>query len=197
MDFWYTVFNNARDGWGDKDTFAMACKAAGQPYHQVHRQIVTVFVEGTSNGTAMVQADPTVTTGHSPMFMHANIIKLAVTELLCSQTCRATKWPKNRVFHLIDGKSPINAHLKESRRIFSPKPLFDIGVDPEPTLWTVLENLACRTQWGSSDMCRNARHHMEKTFGFNITRSDGEEDVCIAGPWAKPANAKPRPDNWK
>ncbi|KHN94872.1 Alpha-mannosyltransferase [Metarhizium album ARSEF 1941] len=200
-DFWYTVFNNGWAGWGDKDAFVVACKAAQQPYYQVPHSIVTIFLQGTTDGIGMLQGDPTNRAEHTPLFMHINMIKMSMREVLCSEDCTKSERQGDHPFHMIDENSRINKHLREGRRLYAVAELFEANIDPEPDVWRVLEHTACRTHRGSRHMCKNARDHMERTFGFKFTADgdeggDGDARVCIEGPWAQPSTARPKPDNW-
>ena len=57
-DFFYTLFNNGWAGWGDKDTFPMALKAAAESYYPVTSEIRTIFLNGTVHGVAMLHDAP-------------------------------------------------------------------------------------------------------------------------------------------
>ncbi|KAK8914862.1 hypothetical protein H634G_02077 [Metarhizium anisopliae BRIP 53293] len=203
-DFWYTVFNNGWQGWGDKDTFPAALKAAQQDYYQVSHEIVTLFVQGTSDGIGMLQPDPTNNAKHMPLFLHTNMIKWGARELLCTENCDKIKGQGGHPFHMIDERSQIYKHLREGMRIFAVGQLFQGNIDPEPDMWRVVEHNACRTSRASWHMCKNARSHMERTFGFDFTEyreemnegGNANTQICIEGPWAKPSRAKPKPKNW-
>ena len=189
VDFWYTIFNNGWAGWGDKDTFAIACKAANQPYYMVPHTIVTVFVTGTLMGIGMVQANPANKTAHEPLFMHSNMVKWSMRDFLC-ETCKPLPGLEDRISHPNNPKSPILSHLKEGKRIFATEQLFQGGIDPEPLMWKSLEYTACRSVWGNEEVCRNARDHMEKTFGYQFMKGgkpnkDFGNGVCIEGPYLK------------
>lgn len=203
-DFWYTIFNNGWQGWGDKDTFPAALKAAQQDYYQVSHEIVTIFVQGTSDGIGMLQPDPTNNAEHKPLFLHMNMIKWSTRELLCTENCNKIKGQGDNPFHMIDERSKINKHMREGMRILAVGQLFQGNIDPEPDMWRVVEHNACRTSWASRHMCRNARRHLERTFGFEFTQYRNENNeggnahtqLCIEGPWARPSRAKPKPKNW-
>ncbi|MCJ1476276.1 hypothetical protein MMC13_004942 [Lambiella insularis] len=165
--YYFTLINSGWAGWGDKDTFPMALKALQEPYYQINHEIVTVFVTDTVQGIGMVQADPANETNSEPMFLHSNIIKWSMRDFLCLG-CWALG---GEISHLENPSSPINKLLLEDRRIFAEDQLPDIGMDPEPLIWKVMEQLACRSVWGNKQVCEQARQHMTKTFGYQFKAS--------------------------
>ena len=169
-DYYYTVFNNGWAGWGDKDTFPMALKAAGDPWHQTPHEIVTVFVTGTLLGIGMIQANPADQTTHKPLFLHSNIIKWSMRDLLC-RNCSTLPGHVPH-YHLENAHSPVNTLLLEGKRIFATAQMHENGIDPEPLIWKTVEQSACRSAvWGNEQVCRQAREYMQKTFGFRLQKS--------------------------
>lgn len=152
----------------------------------------------------MLQPDPTNKAEHKPLFLHMNIIKWGARELLCTENCDKIKGQGDHAFHMIDERSQIYKHLREGMRIFAVGQLFQGNIDPEPDMWRVVEHNACRTSRASWHMCKNARSHMERTFGFDFTEyreeinvgGNANPQICIEGPWVKPSRAKPKPKNW-
>ena len=169
-DYYYTVFNNGWAGWGDKDTFPMALKATGELYHQISHDIITVFVTGTLLGIGMIQANPKNQVARKPLFLHSNIVKWSMRDLLCKN---CTEIPGHtHHYHLDNPQSPVNVHLSEGRRIFATEQLFENNIDPEPLIWKTVEHTACRSAvWGNDQVCRQARDYMQKTFGFRLQES--------------------------
>ena len=165
----------------------MALKAMDEPYFQVTHDIITVFVEGTLLGIGMVQADPTNTTGTSPMFLHSNIVKWSMRDFLCVG-CPAISGDGGFVSHLESTSSPIHTHLLEGKRIFATNQLAEHQMDPEPLIWKVIEKTACRSVWGNAQVCKQARDHMSRVFGFKFTTSrfgwlfGNAGTVCIIDP---------------
>ncbi|OAQ97619.1 hypothetical protein LLEC1_02680 [Akanthomyces lecanii] len=200
-EFWYTVFNNGWAGWGDKDTFAMACKATGEGYFQIPHALVTGFVSNSSHGIAMIQADPTVASEHAPMFFHANIIKWGIKEFMCTENCRQPDDGRVGRQYRIDDDSDIKDQLSQHRRVYSVSSLFERGIDPEPLMWKVLERVACRSSRGDAHLCKNTREHAEKTFGYRfldecVDECGKRQRDCVRGPWYAPSRAKPKPETW-
>lgn len=157
----------------------MALKAYKEPYHQVPHSIHTIFVNGTTLGVAMVQADPTNETFADPLFLHSNIVKWSVSEFFCVG-CSTAPAKIGIPSALEDPRSPIQSHLKDAKRIFSTIQFEEKGLDPEPKIWKCMEHTACRTVWGDAQLCTQTREHMSKVFGFRFN-SQGNE-VCVVDP---------------
>lgn len=148
----------------------MALKALEEPYYQIHQEIVTVFVTGTVLGIGMVQADPTNETNSKPMFLHSNIIKWSMRDFNCLG-CWALDAVGGSISHIENPSSPIQKLLLEHKRIFAEDQLIDMGMDPEPLIWKVMEQLACRSVWGNIQLCGQAREHMTTAFGYQFKAS--------------------------
>ncbi|MCJ1313714.1 hypothetical protein MMC25_007394 [Agyrium rufum] len=186
--YYYTLINQGWAGWGDKDTFPIALKAFREPYYQVPHDIITMFVDGTLLGIGMVQGDPTNTTANYPLFMHSNIVKWSVREFFC-KTCPPRQKGGNTYNSLAENPdSYIYRHLREGKRIFNTNQIKDTGLDPEPVMWKSMEHTACRSVWGTKEICRKTREHMRRTFGTRFQSSwlatfFGYGDrVCIVNP---------------
>lgn len=171
-------------GWGDKDTFLIALRSLRQNYYMVPHKLKTLFINGTTEGIGMLQADPTNPTAYEPMFLHSNIIKWSIRGFLCKGCADDTLDPV-AVSALENPKSPINPHLREHRRIFSLQAMRAMKIDPEPSIWRSFEHVACRSFWQSEPLCNRTREHMEQTFGFQFQKSwvspliGGEEKICL------------------
>lgn len=187
--YYYSLLNNGWAGWGDKDTFPMALKALDEPYFQVPHGIITLFVtkeSGPPHGIGMVQADP-AEAGRVPLFLHSNIVKWGMREFLCLG-CVSPGTGQKAVSHLENVDSAIHSHLGQGKRIFGTNELAVHGMDPEPLLWKCMEHTACRTVWGSEQMCSRAREHMAKTFGFTFRKGRFGSDTCVVDPATVPAH---------
>lgn len=160
----------------------MALKAMQEKYYQVPHGILTLFPSGSSHGIGMLQSDPGNPKRRQPMFMHSNMVKLSAKRILCVG-CVDDAGEKI-VSHLENLDSPIVTLLREGRRIFEPKELIEHGVDPEPTIWKALEHTSCRSIWGNTQMCSDARKFMTKAFGFSFERSKSTNDgiLCVVDP---------------
>ena len=245
-DFFYTLFNNGWAGWGDKDTFPMALKAAGEAYFPVTSEIRTVFLNGTLRGVGMLHdappgtfapppsttarlssaaygllsntpgfstrrpafphasSDPAPsgdpapgspdTTPGAPLFLHANIIKWSMRDLLCdAATCAPLPWERPAsppaasaagplttapqhppTYHRTNPHALAHAFLRadaapNATRIFHPDQLLAAGVDPEPLLWKSVEHAACRSPaWRAPVLCGRVRKHMARVLGVRF-----------------------------
>ena len=165
----------------------MALKALREPYHQVSHDLMTLFVNGVDLGIGMVQASPANATTYEPLFLHSNIVKWSMRDFLCVG-CPAVKGDAAYLSYLENPDYPVNKHLKEGLRIFDAGPLKAKGIDPEPLMWKCLEHTACRSVMGNDQVCRQARDHMEKVFGFefkanSVASAVGYGDkVCVVDP---------------
>lgn len=165
---YYTLITQGWAGWGDKDTFPTALRSLRQSYHMMDTgELKTLFVDGTSQGIGMLQADPSNLTNYQPMFMHSNIVKWSVREFFCVGCASDAEEPISMSL-LENPDSSINAHLKEHRRIFNVHDMEGWGIDPEPMMWRVMEQTACRSVWKNRKLCRRVRKHMEKAFGVTF-----------------------------
>ena len=145
----------------------MALKAYREPYYQVPHEIITAFINGTVHGIGMVQSNPANEISAEPLFLHSNIVKWSVEEFLCVG-CPPSA---NKASALEDTGSPIHSHLKEGKRIFATQSFEKAGMDPEPLLWKCMEHSACRSVWGSSQLCGQTRDYMTRTFGYQFKPS--------------------------
>ncbi|KAL9122736.1 MAG: hypothetical protein Q9187_000717 [Circinaria calcarea] len=185
--YYYTLISQGWAGWGDKDTFPMALKAYREPYYQVPHDIITAFVYGTTHGVGMVQSNPANDTSAEPLFLHSNIVKWSVEEFLCLG-CPPSTNKASSTSALENTGSPIHSHLKEGKRIFATESFKEAGMDPEPLLWKCMEYSACRSVWGSSQLCKQTRDYMTKTFRYQFKPSRtasmiGYGDrVCVVDP---------------
>ncbi|KAL8835978.1 MAG: hypothetical protein Q9170_003101 [Blastenia crenularia] len=181
---YYTMISQGWAGWGDKDTFLIALRSLRQDYYMVPHKLKTLFVNGTSDGIGMLQADPTIPDTYQPMFLHSNIIKWSIRGFLCLG-CADEAIDPVAVSALENPKSPINPHLREHRRIFPLKDMTDMNIDPEPLIWRSFEHVACRSSWQSESLCNRTREHMEQTFGFQFKKSwvsplvGNGEQICL------------------
>ena len=184
-DFYYTIFNNGWAGWGDKDTFPMALKATHEDYFQVSHDIITIFLTDSQLGIGMIQSNPLNQSAAEPMFLHSNIVKWSMREFSCLGCNDQEHYSSH--YHLEDGDSPVNQHLKEGKRIFAMGTLKESGIDPEPLMWKSIEETACRSAaWGVPQACKQTRKYMEKTFGYKFVKSKHSSpigmgsDYCVA-----------------
>lgn len=144
----------------------------------------TLFVNGTTHGIGMLQADPTNQTGYEPMFLHSNIVKWGIRAFLCVG-CASDPVDAITLSALEYPESSINKPLKEHSRIFKIEDMNTWGIDPEPLIWKSMEHTACRSVWKNATLCARTREHMEKTFGheFRVGRIAGllgcGDQVCI------------------
>ena len=165
----------------------MALRSLRQKYYQVPHDLKTLFVNGTSHGIGMLQADPTNQTGYEPMFLHSNIVKWGVRSFMCAG-CGSDLTDAVSLSALEDPESSIHIHLKEHSRIFKVEDMEVLGIDPEPLIWKSMEHTACRSVWKNQQICARTREHMEKTFGyqFRVGRFAGilgyEDQVCLYNP---------------
>ncbi|KAL8786361.1 MAG: hypothetical protein Q9213_002858 [Squamulea squamosa] len=167
---YYTLISQGWAGWGDKDTFTIALQSLREDFHMVPHPLVTLFVNGSSSGIGMLQADPTKQAAYEPMFLHSNIIKWSIRGFFCSGCHNDEKDPV-ALGAWEDGESPINSHLKEHRRIFSMEHMESMNIDPEPLIWKSFEHVACRSVWQQPDLCKRTREHMEQTFGYEFRQA--------------------------
>lgn len=181
---YYTLISQGWAGWGDKDTFPMALRSLRQDYYLVPHFLKTLFVNGTSHGIGMLQADPTNQTGYEPMFLHSNVVKWGIRNFFCIG-CSSDRIDPVAASAFEKDESSIHLHLKEHYRIFKVEDLKSMGIDPEPLIWRSMEHTACRSVWRDDGLCTRTREHMEKTFGnkFRIGLIDAllgrVDQVCI------------------
>ena len=165
---YYTLITQGWAGWGDKDTFPMALRSLRQKYSMIDTgELKTLFVDGTVHGIGMLQADPSNLTHYQPMFMHSNIVKWSVREFFCVGCASDAEEPITTSLFENPG-SAIHSHLKEHRRIFNIHDMQGWGIDPEPMMWRVMEQTACRSVRKNKKLCKRVRKHMEKAFGFSF-----------------------------
>ena len=171
-------------GWGDKDTFTIALQSLRQNFYMVPHKLVTLFVNGSSDGIGMLQADPTKEAAYEPMFLHSNIIKWSIRGFFCSG-CADDKEDPVALSAWENPESSINPHLKQHRRIFSMEHMRSMNIDPEPLIWKSFEHVACRGVWQRPDLCNRTREHMEQTFGYEFHRNGvspivggGGDQIC-------------------
>lgn len=163
----------------------MALRSLRQKYYTVPFDLKTLFVNGTSHGIGMLQADPTNQTGYEPMFLHSNVVKWGVRAFMCVG-CATDLADAVALSALENPESSINKHLKEHSRIFKVEDMESLGIDPEPLIWKSMEHTACRSVWKNQSICARTREHMEKTFGlqFRVGRIAGilgyEDQVCLS-----------------
>lgn len=174
-------------GWGDKDTFLIALRSLRQDYYMVPHPLKTLFINGTSDGIGMLQADPTKPAGYEPMFLHSNRVKWSIREFLCVGCANDTIDPVASSA-LENPKSKIHLHLKEHQRIFKMEDMKALNIDPEPLIWKSFEHVACRGVWQNEGLCNRTRTHMEQTFGYQFLKSQkswvspivgGGDRICI------------------
>ena len=162
----------------------MALRSLRQEYYTVPHDLQTLFVNGTTHGIGMLQADPTNQTGYEPMFLHSNVVKWGVRAFLCVK-CASDPIDAVALSALENPDSSIHQHLKEHHRIFKVEDMERLGIDPEPLIWKSMEHTACRSVWKDDGLCARTREHMQKTFGhqFRVGRIDAllgyRDRVCI------------------
>ena len=162
----------------------MALRSLHQEYYTVPHDLKTLFVNGTTHGIGMLQADPNNQTGYEPMFLHSNVVKWGVRAFMCIG-CASDPIDAISLSALENPESSIYRHLKEHYRIFKVEDMEPMGIDPEPLIWKSMEHTACRSVWKDNGLCTRTREHMEKTFGhqFRIGRIAGllgyGDRVCI------------------
>ena len=165
----------------------MALKAYRESYHQVPHDIITMFVDGSLLGIGMIQSNPTNDTAQDPLFLHSNIIKWSVRDFFC-EGCEPRQPDVPYIAYANNDQSPIHSHLNEGKRIFNTNQIKETGLDPEPYLWKAMEHTACRTVWGTKQICQRTRQHMKKTFNAKFESSwlasfTGYGDrVCVVSP---------------
>lgn len=165
--YYYTLITQGFAGMGDKDTFPLALKALREDYYMVPFGLSTMFINGTSTGVAMMQADPANQKGYEPLFLHTNIIKWNPREFFCVG-CASDEVEPVSASDFEREESLIHKQLMAPSRIYDygiPKAL---GVDPEPLLWKSMEYNVCRSVWKNDDLCERVRSHMEDAFGLQI-----------------------------
>ena len=135
----------------------------------VPHKLKTLFVNGTSHGIGMLQADPTNQTEYEPMFLHSNIIKWSIRNFMCIG-CKADSMDPVALSAIENSESAIHHHLIKHRRIFNLEDMEVMKIDPEPLIWESLEHTACRSVWRSRGLCTRTREHMEQTFGYRFQR---------------------------
>ena len=157
-------------GWGDKDTFPIALRSLHEDYYMVPHPLRTLFVNGTTQGVGMLQADPINNEQYVPMFLHANIIKWSIRDFLCVGCPSDSGDPKDPVAVSFFEKPeyPINKHLKQHHRIFNLEAMQALGIDPEPLIWKSMEHAACRSVWQETELCARTRAHMTLVFGHEF-----------------------------
>ncbi|KAL8701963.1 MAG: hypothetical protein Q9201_004639 [Fulgogasparrea decipioides] len=181
---YYTMISQGWAGWGDKDTFLIALRSLRQDYYMVPHKLKTMFINGTSDGVGMLQADPTKPANYEPMFLHSNMIKWSIRGFLCLGCANDTIDPV-KTSALENPNSSINLHLTEHHRIFKLEDMKAMDIDPEPLIWKSFEHVACRSVWKSEGLCNRTRLHMEQTFGYQFRKSwvppvvGGGDQVCI------------------
>ena len=165
------MINQGWAGWGDKDTFSVALRSLRQEFYTVPHDLKTLFVNGTTHGIGMLQADPTDQAKYEPMFLHSNIVKWGIRAFFCIG-CASDDSDTVTISALERLESPINLHLKEHHRIFKEEDMKLLGIDPEPLIWKSMEFTACQSVWKDASLCERTREHMEKTFGtrFQVGR---------------------------
>ncbi|KAL8736345.1 MAG: hypothetical protein Q9181_002473 [Wetmoreana brouardii] len=181
---YYTMISQGWAGWGDKDTFLIALRSLRQEYYMVPHKLKTLFINGTSDGVGMLQADPTKPASYVPMFLHSNMVKWSIRGFLCLGCANDTVDPV-KTSALENPKSNINLHLTEHHRIFKLEDMKAMGIDPEPLIWKSFEHVACRSVWQSEGLCNRTKVHMEQTFGYQFRKSwvssivGGGDQICI------------------
>lgn len=162
----------------------MALRSLGQEYYLVPHDLKTMFVNGTSHGIGMLQADPTNQTAYEPMFLHSNVVKWGIRNFYCNE-CSSDPIDAVAASAIEKESSSINLHLREHYRIFKVGDMQSMNIDPEPLIWKSMEHTACRSVWKDDGLCDRTRDHMEKTFGhkFRLGLIDGLlgniDRVCI------------------
>lgn len=161
----------------------MALRALRENYYTVPHELKTLFVNGTTHGIGMLQADPSNQTGYEPMFLHSNVVKWGIRSFMCTR-CDSKSADSVALSVLENPESSIHQHLKEHHRIFKQADLEPMGIDPEPLIWRSMEHTACRSVWKEEGLCNRTREHMERTFGhqFRVGRIAGllgYQNVCI------------------
>lgn len=133
----------------------------------IPHELKTLFVNGTSHGIGMLQADPSNQKDYEPMFLHSNIIKWSPREFLCTN-CASDKEDPVASSLLENKDSSINRHLKEHRRIFKMEDMRKLNIDPEPLIWKSMEHNACKGVWRDGKLCARVREHMSGAFGYEF-----------------------------
>ncbi|KAL9615374.1 MAG: hypothetical protein Q9167_000202 [Letrouitia subvulpina] len=114
-----------------KDTFTVALRSLRQNYSMVPHPLKTLFVNGTSHGIGMLQADPANQIKYEPMFLHSNIIKWSIHEFMCVN-CSSSSSDPVALSAIENPESAINPHLKDHHRIFKTEDMQSMAIDPEP-----------------------------------------------------------------
>lgn len=114
----------------------------------------------------MLQANPHNEDGR-PMFIHTNIHKLSVAAIANDNT-------------------PFGASLRGGHRAIRPKELVDdMNIDPEPSLWQVLQHTACWSRaFGNRTTCMKLRKHRSSTFNASLPPHRAESQprsICGIG----------------
>jgi alpha 1,2-mannosyltransferase len=185
--YYYTLITQNFAGWGDKDTFPLALKALREDYYMVPFSLDTLFLNGTSTGVAMMQADPGNQTGYEPLFLHANFIKWHVREFLCIG-CAGDDVEPVAASDLERDWSPIHNLLLDHMRLYDSDVPEKLCIDPEPMIWKSMEHIVCRSVWTNKDLCERIRDYMADAFGFRYrTRTASRvfrkgyeiEEMCV------------------
>lgn len=145
----------------------MALRSLRQEYYLVPHELKTLFVNGTSHGIGMLQADPTNQTTYEPMFLHSNVVKWGIRAFFCVG-CSSDPVDAIDASAFEKSDSSIHLHLTEHYRIFKIEDMIALGIDPEPLIWKSMEHTACRSVWKDAGLCARTREHMEKTFGYKF-----------------------------
>ena len=186
-EYYYTLITQGFAGWGDKDTFPLALKALQEDYYMVPFGLNTMFINGTTTGVAMMQADPANQTGYEPLFLHANIIKWNPREFLCIG-CAADNDEPIPASDIERKDSALHALLINHTRIYDYGVPKKLGIDPEPLIWKSMEHNVCKSAWKNDDLCERVRDHMRDAFGYQfrirpVSRIFREgydiEEICI------------------
>ena len=186
-DYYYTLITQGFAGWGDKDTFPLALKALREDYYMVPFDLSTMFINGTTTGVAMMQADPANQMKYEPLFLHTNIIKWNPREFFCIG-CAGDEVEPVSASDIEREESFIHKQLIKPSRIYDYGVPKNLDVDPEPLLWKSMEYNVCKSIWKNNELCKQVRNHMERAFGYQfrtrtvsrIFREGYEvEEICI------------------
>ena len=200
-NYFYNLITQGGPKWGGKDTFPTALRAnpgrSPAPYHVVPHYLAQVGLNNgkggpKGSGVCVLQADPYYPNAFQAMFLHTSILRFGVRDLMCDTSCIKDE-PYTRPNHrqrlvgqhirdpgiIMDPKDGSHSLLHGRQRLLAQSQLTEKGVDPEESIWKVLERLSCTDGvWMHQKLCNNVRSYMNGTFGVvEYWRSD-ETSIC-------------------
>ncbi|OLL22204.1 Alpha-1,2-mannosyltransferase MNN21 [Neolecta irregularis DAH-3] len=155
--FFYNLFSLGAKGQGDKETWLMACRAAGEDFYMVDQEVRSLgWWNGNEfKGTAMAQSDPrddikTLRNENFEVgrfFLHANYPKLNAIDIIEKNTFA------------------IDARTQQRRRMWGgvPLELFE-GRDLEKEAWKEMLQIECESHLQNPLVCKIMEEHFDAVF---------------------------------